>query len=67
MLVNSHIPQSVRNYVMISASIVVMSMGLTDLFYSPQRMGQQDRIDNYSSYIKAGVVVATRSSLKSVK
>ncbi|PSF34467.1 hypothetical protein C7H19_18740 [Aphanothece hegewaldii CCALA 016] len=67
MLVNSLIPQAVRNYVMISASVVVLSMGLTDVFYSPQRMGQQDRIDNYSNYIKAGMVAATKTSLKSAQ
>lgn len=66
MLVNS-IPQTVRNYVMVSATVVVMSLGLTDGFYNPLRMGQQDRIDNYSNYIKAGMVVATRNSLKAVK
>jgi hypothetical protein len=63
MSVNS-LPQSIRNYVIVSASVVVMSMGLTDLFYSPQRTGQQDRIDNYSHYVKAGLVMATRSTLK---
>ncbi|GFE70314.1 hypothetical protein [Chroococcus sp. FPU101] len=67
MLDNSLVPQTVRNYIMVSATVVFMSVGLTDLFYNPQRMGQQDRINNYSDYAKAGMVFATRSSLKGLK
>lgn len=67
MLVNSPIPHAVRNYVMISATVVLMSVGLTDGFYNPLRMGQQDRIDHYSNYIKAGMVMATRNSIKNAQ
>jgi hypothetical protein len=67
MLVNSQSPSILRNYVIVSATVITMSLGLTDLFYNPARVAQQDRIDNYTNYVKAGMVVATRNTLKSIR
>jgi hypothetical protein len=46
----------IRNYVILAASVMLMSVGLSDLFNSPSRIAQQDRLDNYSYCISAGLV-----------
>jgi hypothetical protein len=47
---------AIRNYAILAASIIFMSAGLTDLFFNPSRVGQQDKIDTYSNVISAGLV-----------
>ncbi|MEA5534049.1 hypothetical protein [Crocosphaera sp. XPORK-15E] len=46
----------VRNYVILAATVMFASMGLTDTFLSPTRAGQQNRLDNYGQVVSAGLV-----------
>lgn len=46
----------IRNYLIAAASVMLMSIGLSDTFYSPQRIAQQGRLDGYAPYISAGLV-----------
>ncbi|MEA5537102.1 hypothetical protein [Crocosphaera sp. XPORK-15E] len=46
----------VRNYIIIAATIMFASMGLTDTFFAPTRAGQQNRLDNYGQVVSAGMV-----------
>jgi hypothetical protein len=52
---------ALRNYAIIAASIILMSSGLTNVFFNPARTGQQDRIDTYSSVISAGLVAQAQN------
>ena len=46
----------VRNYIILAATVVFASIGLTDTFMAPSRAGQQDRLNNYGQAISAGLV-----------
>ncbi len=46
----------VRNYIILAATVMFASMGLTDTFFAPTRSGQQDRLDNYGQVVSAGLV-----------
>jgi hypothetical protein len=46
----------IRNYFIAAASVMFMSMGLSDVFNSPNRISQQERLDGYGHYISAGLV-----------
>jgi hypothetical protein len=46
----------IRNYLIAAASVMFMSAGLSDIFNSPHRIAQQDRLDGYGQYISAGLV-----------
>jgi hypothetical protein len=35
---------------------MMLSVGVADMFNSPVRVGQQDRLNSYSTYIGAGLV-----------
>lgn len=48
--------QFIRNYAIAAATVMLMSMGVTDIFYSPNRVAQQDRLNGYAPYIGAGLV-----------
>lgn len=48
--------QIIRNYIIAAASVMVMSMGVADVFNNPTRVAQQDRLDGYAPYISAGLV-----------
>ena len=47
----------IRNYIILAATIMMMSSGLVDTFVSPFRAAQQERLDNYRRYMSAGLVV----------
>jgi hypothetical protein len=47
---------TIRNYALIAAAIIFMTSGLTDVFFNPNRLGQQGRLDTYSNVISAGLV-----------
>lgn len=47
----------IRNYIILAATIMMMSSGLVDTFVSPFRTAQQERLDNYRRYMSAGLVV----------
>ena len=46
----------IRNYIILAATVMIMSSGLVDSFLSPFRAAQQDRLDNYGRYVSAGLV-----------
>ncbi len=46
----------VRNYIILAATVMFASMGLTDTFFAPTRSGQQDRLNNYGQVVSAGLV-----------
>ncbi|MEM8780768.1 MAG: hypothetical protein AAGF26_18265 [Cyanobacteria bacterium P01_G01_bin.49] len=46
----------IRNYVILAATVMFASMGLTDTFMAPTRSAQQDRFDNYGQVVSAGLV-----------
>ena len=50
-----------RNYAVIATTLIVTCSGLTDLFFNPARSAQQERIDNYSNVISAGLVSQAQS------
>lgn len=50
----------IRNYVLLSLVVMILGVGLTDIFKNPGRVGQKDRIDNYVRYINAGLVAQTQ-------
>ncbi|WP_370051335.1 hypothetical protein [Cyanothece sp. BG0011] len=52
----------VRNYIILAATVMFASMGLTDTFFAPTRTGQQDRLDNYGQVVSAGLVSYSRAS-----
>ena len=46
----------VRNYIILAATVMFASMGLTDTFNAPTRNSQQDRLNNYGQVVSAGFV-----------
>ena len=46
----------VRNYLILMGLITVVITGLSHVFDNPDRVGQQDRLQNYGRYISAGFV-----------
>ena len=46
----------IRNYIILAATVMMMSSGLVDTFISPFRTAQQERLDNYGRYVSAGLV-----------
>ncbi|WP_267383318.1 hypothetical protein [Cyanobacterium sp. uoEpiScrs1] len=50
----------IRNYIILSLVVMVLGVGLTDIFKNPGRIGQKDRINNYIRYVNAGFVAQTQ-------
>ncbi|WP_013321963.1 hypothetical protein [Gloeothece verrucosa] len=48
--------QLIRNYIIAATTVMLMSMGVADMFNNPSRVAQQDRLDGYARYIGAGLV-----------
>ncbi len=46
----------VRNYILLAATVMFASVGLTDTFLAPTRSGQQERLNNYGQVMSAGLV-----------
>ncbi len=46
----------IRNYVILAATVMLTTIGLTDTFLAPTRSGQQDRLNNYGQVVSAGLV-----------
>ena len=55
---------AIRNYTIAAITVLTLSVGIGELFNSPSRAATQSTIDNYSSYIGAGLVSYAQSSLK---
>lgn len=47
---------AIRNYIILAATVMLVSSGLVDTFMSPSRSAQQNRLDNYGRYMSAGLV-----------
>ena len=45
-----------RNYLILMGTLAMLIIGLGDLFENPDRLGQQDRLENYGRFV-SGVVV----------
>ena len=46
----------IRNYLIAAISVMLVSVGVTDMFNAPSRTGQQERLNGYSTYVSAGMV-----------
>ena len=46
----------VRNYIILAATVMFASVGLTATFLAPTRSGQQERLNNYGQVMSAGLV-----------
>ncbi len=55
---------ALRNYLILAATVMLMSVGLVDTFTNPSRVAQQDRLDNYGRYLSAGLVAYAQKSLR---
>ena len=55
--------QVIRNYVIALVSVMLLSMGLADVYDQPSRVAQQDRLDNYGRFISAGLVSHAKKAL----
>jgi high-affinity Fe2+/Pb2+ permease len=54
--------QLIRNYIIVLASVMMVSVGLADLHNQPSRLAQQDRLDNYGRFISAGLVAQAQKA-----
>ena len=62
MLSASQNKQVIRNYIITATSVMLLSVGVADLFNSPARVAQQDRLDNYGRFVSAGLVSYAQKS-----
>jgi hypothetical protein len=53
--------QIIRNYAIALVSVIMMSFTFADLYNQPSRMAQQNRLDNYSRFLSAGMVTKFQS------
>ncbi len=44
----------------LAITVMIMSSGLVESFYNPNRVSQQNRLDNYGRYISAGLVAQAK-------
>ena len=51
----------IRNYIIITTTVMLITIGLTDTFLAPTRSGQQDRLNNYGQVVSAGLVSYSRT------
>ncbi len=54
----------IRNYAIAAASVMFLSLGISDLVNNPGRIAQQNKLDGYGYYVSAGLVNYAQSSLK---
>lgn len=45
-----------RNYIILTATVMFTAIGLTDTFLAPTRVGQQDRLNSFGQVLSAGLV-----------
>lgn len=48
--------QIIRNYIIAATTVMLISVGVSDMFNNPQRIAQQEKLDSYGRYIGAGLV-----------
>jgi hypothetical protein len=56
MLLAKQDQQVIRNYAISLTCVMLVSVGVADLFKSPVRVAQQNRLDNYGRYVGVGIV-----------
>jgi hypothetical protein len=54
----------IRNYCVLAATVVLMSLGMTQTFNNPNRIAQQDKIDSYGQYVGVGLVAFSQKALR---
>ena len=54
--------QVIRNYIVALGTVMLLSMGLADVYSQPSRSAQQDKLDNYGRFISAGLVSGAKKS-----
>ncbi len=54
----------IRNYLILAATVMVMSVGLAETFTTPERAAQQDRMNTYGRYISAGLVSYAQKAIR---
>jgi hypothetical protein len=64
MFTTSHPNTALRNYLLLTAVVVITSLGISDIFTSPSRVAQQDRLDNYGQYVGVGLVATAQSFVR---
>jgi hypothetical protein len=52
---------AIRNYALAAVTVMLVSVGVSDLFSNPARFAQQDRLDGYGRYVSAGLVSKAQS------
>ncbi len=52
---------ALRNYAIAAATVMLVSVGVSDLFNNPARFAQQDKLDGYGRYVSAGLVSKAQS------
>jgi hypothetical protein len=53
-----------RNYAIATTTVLALSLGVSDLLNSPNRIATQNTINGYSQYLSVGLVNYAQSSLK---
>ncbi|MGK7875842.1 MAG: hypothetical protein AB4426_21860 [Xenococcaceae cyanobacterium] len=53
----------IRNYSIAMISVILISLGLSEVYYHPYRAGQQQRLDRYSRMIKTGLAIKAQKAL----
>jgi hypothetical protein len=54
--------QVIRNYAIAITGVMLVSVGVADLFKSPVRVAQQNRLDNYGRFVGVGLVSFAQKS-----
>ncbi len=54
----------IRNYCLLAATVVLMTMGLTDTITNPHRVAQQEKLDHYGQYVGVGLVAFSQKALR---
>ncbi len=52
-----------RNYLILMGTLAMLITGLGGLFENPDRLGQQDRLENYGRFV-SGVVVNQANKIR---
>ncbi|MGK7933645.1 MAG: hypothetical protein AB4041_19740 [Microcystaceae cyanobacterium] len=55
---------AIRNYCLLAATVILVTMGLTDTFNNPYRVAQQEKLDHYGQYVGVGLVAFSQKALR---
>ncbi|ACK70951.1 hypothetical protein PCC7424_2534 [Gloeothece citriformis PCC 7424] len=48
--------QIIRNYLLVLATVMTTSIGIAELFHSPNRLAKENKLKSYAPYLNAGFV-----------